>query len=140
MNIAEYDAREVLTSYLGALDKLDCSSICDVAELGYPKELIKFVLRHCIKTIEEGDKQSFLRSAYLSLANFHELTDEERVAAKRLSEIEASTQSEEEKAACMREAAASLWSALERYKAEVAILGQDLKILQDGEETPTPPN
>ena len=74
MSVAEYDARDGLDSYLGALNKLDQSSVCDAAELSYPKDLIKFVLRHCIKTIEEEDKRTFLRNAYLSLANFYELT------------------------------------------------------------------
>ena len=132
MNMAEYDARDVLNSYLGALDKFGSGSICDVAQLDYPKDVIKYVLRHCIKTIAEDEKQSFLRSAYLSLANFHELSDEERVAAKQLREIEASgDQSEPETAARMRDAATFLWAAIERHKAELAILGQELKILQD---------
>jgi hypothetical protein len=131
MSIARYDARDVLNSYLGALNKLDRSSISDVTELAYPKDLIKFVLRHCLKTIEEDDKQSFLKSAYLSLANFHELSDEERMAAKLLSEIGAlEDQSEAEKTARMRDAATPLWAAIEKYKTEVAILGQELKVLQ----------
>jgi hypothetical protein len=136
MNMAEYDARDVLNSYLGVLDKLGSGSICDVAQLDYPKDVIKYVLRHCIKTIAEVDKQSFLCSAYLSLANFHELSEEERVAARQLREIEASEdQSDPEKAARMRDAAASLWAAIERHKAELAILGQELKILQHDDPT-----
>jgi len=136
MNMADYDARDVLNSYLGALDKLGSGSICDVAQLDYPKDVIKFVLRHCLKTIAEDDKQSFLQRAYLSLANFHELSDEERVAAQELREIEASgEQSEPEKAARMRDAAASLWAAIDRHKAELAILGQELKILQHDDPT-----
>jgi hypothetical protein len=136
MSTAEFDARDVLDSYLGALNKIDHGRVCDVTELGYPKDLIKFVLRHCIKTIGEDDKQSFLRKAYLSLANFHELTDEERAAATLLSEIVASsaTQSEDEKAARIRDAAAPLQGAIERYKAELAILGQELKALQDDDQ------
>ena len=59
VSVVEYDARDVLDSYLRALNRLDQSCVCDAAELGYPKDLIKFVLRHCIKTIEEEDKQTF---------------------------------------------------------------------------------
>jgi hypothetical protein len=136
MSFAEYDARDVLDSYLGALNKLDQSSVCDAAELGYPKDLIKFVLRHCIKTIEQEDQRTFLRNAYLSLANFHELTDEERVAATLIREI--GGQSEEEKEARIRDAATSLRAAIERYKAELAILGQELKILQADDPTSAP--
>ena len=136
MSVAEYDARDVLDSYLGALNKLDQSSVCDAAELGYPKDLIKFVLRHCIKTIEEEDKRTFLRNAYLSLANFHELTDEERAAATLISEI--GGQSEEEKEARIRDAATSLRDAIERHKAELAILGQELRILKADDPTSAP--
>jgi len=137
MSIAEYDARDVLNSYLDALNKLNRSSVCDSAELGYPKDLIKFVLRHCIKTIEDEDKRIFLRNAYLLLANFHELTDEERAAATLISEIGASSggQSEEEKEARIRDAATSLRAAMERHKAELAILEQELKILQGNNPT-----
>ena len=115
MSVTEYDARDVLDSYLGALNKLDQSSVCDAAELGYPKDLIKFVLRHCIKTIEEEDKRAFDVNAYLSLANFHELTDEERAAATLISEIGASSGGQSEKEARIREAATSLGAAIERH-------------------------
>ena len=132
MSVAEYDARDVLNKYIAALDKLNQSSVCDAAELGYPKDVIKFVLRHCIKTIEEEDKRVFLRNAYLLLANFHELTAEERAAATLISEIRAASgaQSEAEKEDRIRDAATSLRAAIERHKAELAILGQELKILQ----------
>ena len=140
MSTPDYDARDVLDSYLSALIKIDHGSVCDVTELGYPKDLIKFVLRHCIKTIAEGDKQSFLREAYLSLANFHELTNEERAAATLLSEIAASSaaQPEDEKAARICNAAAPLRGAIDRYRAELAILGQELKALQDDDQKSAP--
>lgn len=140
MTTANYDARDVLDNYLGALNKIDPGRVCDVTELGYPKDLIKFVLRHCIKTIQEEDKQNFLKKAYLSLANFHELTNEERAAAALLSEIAASSagQSDDETAARIRDAAAPLEGAIERYKAELAILGQELKALQGDDQEPSP--
>jgi|SRR5262245_21306592 len=134
-----YDARDVLDGYLGALNKLDQKIVCDAAELGYPKDLIKFVLRHCIKTIEEEEKRTFLRNAYLSLANFQVLTNDERAAASQISEIAASSggQSQEEKEARIRDAAASLQAAIERHKTELAILGQELKILLADDPTST---
>ena len=139
MSVAQYDARDVLDNYLRALNKLDQSSVCDAAELSYPKDLIKFVLRHCIKTIEEDDKRTFLRNAYLSLANFHELTDEERAAATLLSEIGASSGGRlEEEEARIRDATTSLRAAIERYKAELAILEQELKVLQADDPTRAP--
>src|SRR5262245_61645797 len=110
VSAAEYDTRDVLDSYLGALNKLDHSIVCDAAELGYPKDLIKFVLRHCIKTIEEQEKRTFLRNAYLALASYQKLGDEERAAATLISEISASSGSltEEEKEARIHGAATSL--------------------------------
>jgi len=140
MSTAEYDARDVLDSYLDALRKVDDGRVCDVSELDYPKDVIKFVLRHCIKAIQEDDKRTFLRKAYLSLASFHELTDEERAAATRLTEIAASSagQSEDETAARIRDAAAPLGGAMQRYKAELAILGQELKALQDDGQDSSP--
>jgi hypothetical protein len=136
MSVGEYDAREVLDSYLRALNRFDQSIVRDAAELSYPKDLIKFVLRHCIKAIEEEDKRTFLRNAYLSLANFHELTNEERAAATLISEIGASSagQSDEEEAR-IRDATTSLQAAIERHKTELAILGQELKILQADDPT-----
>src|SRR5262245_37028769 len=107
---SEYDACKVLDSYLATLNKINHGSVCDMSELGYPKDLIKFVLRHCIKAIQEDDKQSFLREAYLLLASFQELTDEERSAATLLCEIVKSSvaRSEDETAANIRDAAAPL--------------------------------
>ena len=126
-----YDARDVLDGYLGALNKLDQKIVCDAAELGYPKDLIKFVLRHCIKTIEEQEKRTFLRNAYLALASYQKLADEERAAATLISEISASSGSlTEEKEARIHGAATSLRAVIERHKAELAILEQELKILQ----------
>src|SRR5215510_2949805 len=127
-----YDARDVLDGYLGALNKLDHSIVCDASELGYPKDLIKFVLRHCIKTIEEQEKRTFLRNAYLALASYQKLADEERAAATLISEISASSGSlaEEEKEARIHGAATSLRAVIVRPKAELAILEQELKILQ----------
>lgn len=139
MSVAQHDARDVLDSYLRALNRLDQSSVCDAAELGYPKDLIKFVLRHCIKTIEEEDKRTFLRNAYLALANFHELTDEERAQATLISQIGASSGGRlEEEEARIRDATISLRTAIERYKAELAILQQELKVLQADDPTSAP--
>jgi hypothetical protein len=138
MSVAEYDARDVLDSYLCALSRLNQSSVCDAADLRYPKDLIKFVLRHCIKTIEEDDKRTFLRNAYLSLANFHDLTDEERAAARLISETGTSGGQSEEVEARIRDATTSLRAAIERYIAEVAILEQELKILEADDPTRAP--
>jgi hypothetical protein len=133
MSTPEYDARDVLERYVAALSKVSDDTIRDATELAYPKDIIKFVLQHCIKTIEGADKRSFLRSAYLSLGNFQELTDEERKAVAFLSEIgpPGSTGSElqEEQAKRIRDVAIPIQAVLERLKVEVAILTQELKLL-----------
>jgi hypothetical protein len=87
MTTPQYDPRDVLDSYVATLNQTSKCIIRDAGELRYPKDIIKFVLRHCMKTITEVDKQSFLKSAYLSLGNFQELTDEERKAVELLGEI-----------------------------------------------------
>ena len=71
MSAPEYDACDVLDKYVATLNKPSNGIVRDAAELSHPKDIIKFVLQHCIKTIEETDKQSFLRSAYLSLGVIH---------------------------------------------------------------------
>src|SRR5262245_27383836 len=87
MNAQPYDTREILERYVAALNKPDGGVIRDAAELSHPKDIIKFVLQHCIKTVEGADNQDFLRKAYLSLGNFQQLSDEERKAVTLLAEI-----------------------------------------------------
>jgi hypothetical protein len=87
MSASEYDARDFLDKYVATLNKSSNGIVRDATELSHPKDIIKFVLQHCMKTIEDCDKQSFLRSAYLSLGNFQELSNAERDAVILLGEI-----------------------------------------------------
>src|SRR5262245_50105678 len=133
MGTPEPDARDVLDRYVVTLSKPSESVIRDATELAHPKDTIKFVLQHCIKTIEEADQRRFLRGAYLSLGNFQELTEEERTAVAALSEIgppgQPGSELQEEQAKRIGDLAIVLKAVMDRLKAEVAILAQELKLL-----------
>ena len=133
MGTPEHDARDVLDRYVVTLNKPSEGIIRDASELAHPKDVIKFVLQHCIKTIEEADQRRFLRSAYLALGNFQELTEEERKAVAALSEIgqpgQPGSELQEEQAKRISDFAIQLQAVMGRLKAEVAVLGQELKLL-----------
>lgn len=73
----EVDAADVLASYAALLMKTTGSPARDVNELKYSKDVIKFVLMHCIKLVEPGEQRDFLKSAYVSLADFQDMSDDE---------------------------------------------------------------
>ena len=133
MGTPEPDARDVLDRYVVTLNKPSEGVIRDATELAHPKDVIKFVLQHCIRTIEEADKRRFLRDAYLLLGNFQELTAEERKAVAALSEIgppgQPGSELQEEQAKRIGDFAIVLQTVMARLKAEVAVLGQELKLL-----------
>ena len=133
MSTPEYDARDVLDRYVATLNQPSNSIIRDAGELAYPKDIVKFVLQHCIRTIAEADKQSFLRNAYVSLGNFQELNDDERKAVALLKEIgpphPPGTALQDEQAKRITDVAAPLQALMDRLKAEAAVLAQELKSL-----------
>ena len=133
MNAPEYDARDVLDRYVATLSQPSANIIRDAGELAYPKDIVKFVLQHCIRTIAEADKQDFLRSAYVSLGTFQELNDEERKAVALLGEIgpphPPGTALQEEQAKLITDVAAPLQAVMDRLRAEAAVLAQELKSL-----------
>jgi hypothetical protein len=87
MNSPEYDARDVLQKFVATLSVSADAVIRDAADLAHPKDVIKSVLQHCIRTIEGADERTFLRTAYLSLGSYQELTDDERKALSALREV-----------------------------------------------------
>ena len=133
MNSPEYDARDVLQKFIATLSVPADAPIRDVADLAHPKEVIKFVLQHCIKTIEGADERTFLRSAYLSLGSYQELSEDERKALSVLGEIgppgAPESELQKEQARRIREFAVPLQAVMDRLKAETAILTQELKLL-----------
>jgi hypothetical protein len=142
MDTQGYDARQVLERYVAALNEPGGGIVRDAAKLGHPKEIIRFVLQHCIKTIAGADQQEFLREAYLSLGNFQELSDEERKAVTLLAEIGAPSSPgaalSEKQAERIGEVAAPLQALIDKLRAEVAILLQDLECMPGPPDT-TPP-
>ena len=134
----QYDPREVLDRYIAVLAAAGSSVVRDASDLGHPKDIVKFVLQHCIRTVEADDQQVFLRDAYLSLAGFQVLTDEERAAAALLNQIwpEAPAGDAQLEGATDRfgEAAAPLQEVLARMRTETVILAQELKSLPGAAE------
>jgi hypothetical protein len=130
----EYNAREVLDKYVTALGATTGAVVRDVSAIGYPKDSVKFVLQHCIRTFEGEEQRQFLQNAYLSLASFQELTDVERKAADQLNEIWPASSTANGEAAAnghVGEAAAPLHDVIARIRAETIVLTQELKSLTD---------
>jgi len=133
MNSPEYDAREVLQKFIATLNATADAVIRDAADLAHPKEVIKSVLQHCIKTIEGADERTFLRTAYLSLGSYQDLTDDERKALSALRDVgppaPPESKLQEEQARRIREFAIPLQAVTDRLKSETAIMAQELKLL-----------
>jgi hypothetical protein len=129
----EYDARDILTKYLAALSSLEGVSIRDAGELSHPKDVIKSVLQHCLRTIDDAGQRELLRHAYRSLASFQELSDEERKALLVLRDIgpiaPTGDERQSEQAARLCDVAAPLEAALAKVKADTLILTQELTLL-----------
>lgn len=124
--MVEYNARDVLDRYVTALGASAGAVVRDASAIGFPKDNVKFVLQHCIRTFEGEDQRQFLQDAYLSLASFQELTDDERKAASQLNEIWPTAA---EANGHVGEAAAPLHDVLVRIRAETIVLTQELKTL-----------
>jgi hypothetical protein len=124
----EFNAREVLDKYVTALGASTGAVVRDVSAIGFPKDSVKFVLQHCIRTFEGDEQREFLQSAYLSLASFQELTEDERKAAVQLNEIWPASANGEANGH-VGEAAAPLHDVLARIRAETIVLTQELKSL-----------
>ena len=133
MSSLEYDARDVLQRFVKTLSESNETFIRDATVLAHPKEVIKSVLQLCIRTIEGADERRFLKSAYLSLGSYQQLTDEEREALSALHEVglpgPPESELQEEQAKCISNFAIPLQAVMVRLKEETAILAQELKVL-----------
>ena len=78
----EIDLALVLSAYSATLKQPGKALIRDIKELPYPKEVIKMVLKHCIQLTEPGIERDFFRGAYVCLADFQNLTDDEKAALR----------------------------------------------------------
>jgi hypothetical protein len=83
---------DVLSQYVATLEKTGNRVIRDLSELPYPKDMIKFALRHYLKKVNRADQKAVdaLEVAYISLSHFQPLTTEERDAVFLMQSLDAS--------------------------------------------------
>src|SRR5262245_66182883 len=133
MSAPNYDAREVLESFVATLGRASGEFVRDARELAHPKDVIKSALQLCMRTMVGDDQLKLLRSAYRSLGSYQMLSEEEREALTALHEIgepgPPGSDLQGEQAIRIKDFAAPLHAVLRRLKEETAILSQELKLL-----------
>lgn len=136
MSTADYDVRQVIESYVEALGQPNGTFVRDASELAYSKEVIKYALQFCIRSATADEARAALRSAYISLGNFQQLTAEEKGAVALLSEVgepaAEGSELQQEQARRLGPVAVPLQAVMDRLKADLAILTQELKELPGG--------
>jgi hypothetical protein len=136
MTGSEFDPRDVLERYVALLGRPAASVVRDVSELAHPKDAIRAVLQHCIRTATDAATRDFLKEAYTSLSNFQALSAEEREAVAVLSKVGApgpeGSKLFGKQAREITHVAGPLQGLLDRIKAELAVLTQELKSLPGG--------
>jgi hypothetical protein len=130
----QIDAAHVLSSYSEALMQTNKTLVRDLEELPYPKELIKAVIRHCMKLAGSGEEQEFLRNAYVCLADFQDLSAEEKAlvnswkSGTSADSDKTNAQQQMSNAAQALEEGGDVATGLgERVTAEAAALAEELK-------------
>ncbi|HEX6000969.1 MAG TPA: hypothetical protein VFZ16_16485 [Hyphomicrobiaceae bacterium] len=133
MRHSELDPREVLEKYVAVLREPASSVVRNESELAHPKEAIRIVLQHCIRTATNEEAREFLHNAYASLSNFQQISDAEQEALGVLLGMGplASEGSKlfSKQARQITHVAAPLQSILDRVTAEHAVLTQELRSL-----------
>src|SRR5262245_11575809 len=133
MTKPEFDPREVLEKYMAALRAPSSEVVRDVAELAHPKEAIRIVLQHCIRTSADREQRDFLRNAYTSLSNFQSISEPEKEALAVLSGMgplaAEGSKLFGKQARQITHVAGPLQGLLDRVTAELAVLMQELKSL-----------
>src|SRR5262245_45840475 len=84
MTKAGPDPREVLERYVAVLQRPGGSVVRSESELAHPKEAIRIVLQHCIRTAANDEARQFLYNAYVSLSVFQQISDVEKEALEVL--------------------------------------------------------
>jgi hypothetical protein len=134
MRHSELDPRDVLEKYVAVLREPGGAVVRDVSELAHPKEAIRIVLQHCIRTAADDAAREFLHNAYASLSNFQQISEAEREALAILNGMGPLASDERSKlfskqARQLTHVAAPLQAVLDRITAEHAVLSQELKSL-----------
>lgn len=136
MTDTQFDPRDVLEKYVSLLSQPVASVVRDTTDLVHPKDAIKAVLQHCIRTSSPGDAMDFLKNAYVSLGSFQSLTGEEKEAVAVLSKVGApgpeGSKLFGKQAREITHVAGPLQIVLDRIKDEMAVLSQELKSLPNG--------
>jgi hypothetical protein len=129
----EFDPREVLERYMAVLAQASASVVRDVAELGHPKESIRNVLQHCIRTEADKAAREYLRNAYVSLSGFQPIGEADKEALAVLNEMgPIATEGSklfDKQARQITHVAGPLSLLLDRVTAERAVLAQEVKTL-----------
>jgi len=137
MTNPEFDPREVIERYVALLREAGDSLVRDASELAHPKEAIRIVLQHCIRTASDREAREFLRNAYASLSNFQAITDDEKEALAVLSGVgplgPEGSKLFSKQARQITHVAAPLQAVLDRVSSELAVLTQELKSLPGAE-------
>jgi hypothetical protein len=121
---------QVLSQYVATLEKTGSKIIRDIAELPYPKDIIKSALRHYLKTVDRADQKAVdaLEVAYVSLSHFQPLTPEEQDAVALTESVHHSPEEKIE--------GGDLYSAVRsRWHAEGAALLDELRSLSHHEDS-----
>jgi hypothetical protein len=133
----DFDPREVLEKYMALLREPGATVVRSVVELAHPKESIRNVLQHCMRTEADQEARQFLHDAYISLSNFQEITDADKEALAVLSEMgpiaAEGSKLFDKQARQITHVAAPLRSLLDRVTSERAVLAQELKSLTSEE-------
>jgi hypothetical protein len=133
----EFDPREVLERYVAVLGQSPNSVVRDVAELAHPKESIRNVLQHCIRTEADQDAREYLRDAYVSLSGFQPISELDKEALAVLTEMgPIATEGSklfDKQARQITHVAGPLRVLLDRVAAERAVLAQEIKTLAGSE-------
>jgi len=133
----EFDPRDVLERYVAILGQPSVLVVRDAAELAHPKESIRNVLLHCIRTEADQDAREYLRNAYVSLSSFQEISEADKEALTVLGEMgpiaAEGSKLFDKQARQITHVAGPLRLLLDRVTAERAVLGQEIKTLADSE-------
>jgi hypothetical protein len=82
-----FDPRDVLMRYMEALDSTS-DIVRDAAELPYSKDIVKTVLIGCLtRSGIDEDARKLIIAAYVGLGDFQELTEEEKTAVEKMSNL-----------------------------------------------------
>ena len=85
--MTQIDARDVFDKYIALLKGAKGAVIRDEAELPYPKEVIKIVLKGCFARFDDPAARETLKKAYMDLGSFQPLTKVEREAVEAMSKV-----------------------------------------------------